>query len=459
MPSAVRTQGLNTPPDHMALFIKNGEFCGEFVYNKERIRFPLGVQVCGQPPPHLKLLGDVIFERSRTRALVEFEAQKKEFTDPRKSADRLARIHQMVTGTPIEAIKPAELIEVWLAARRRKSKLAPRHIENVRAIVSRFNAFLGRAHPRVSDFLAVTPAMAAEFMSAEETRGISNKTYDNILVTMRAVFSAAGVKAGSPTMPFAGIPKKEDRTIHRTPYSADELETILEAALADPVVGPVIIAAACTGMRREDCVRLPWRSVNLETGEIQLRARKTNEPIFVPILLPLRRVLEKLPRESDFCFPAAVEMFDTNPDGLNWRLGKIVKAAGFSEPDIATSGPRLRKPSKVGFHRFKTTFVSLALNAGVPIAMLRKIVGNTVVEIVLEIYYQPSRDAIKDALESRLPGFITGRVKHDLFADLMVAIEALVGVTAENWEKRVSAATKHLHEAIKQLELRKKNQL
>lgn len=443
----------------MALTIKNGEFWGEFEFNKERVRFPLGVKICGQPPPTLKLPGDVVFERSRTRALVEFEAQKKEFLDPKKSADRLARIHQMVTGVVIETIKPADLVDVWLKARRRKTKLSARHVENVRAIVDRFTAFLSRAYPKISDFLSVTPAIAAEFMEGEEGRGISNKTHDNILIALRAIFRAAGVKAGSPNQPFAGIPKKEDRTIHRKPYSPVELQKILEAALADPVVGPVIIAAACTGMRREDCVRLPWRNVNLEAGEIQLRARKTNEPLFIPILLPLRKVLERLPQQSEFCFPAAVEMFNTNPDGLNWRLGKIVKAAGFSEPDIETSGPRLRKPSTVGFHRFKTTFVSLALNAGVPVAMLRKIVGNTVVELVLEVYYQPSRDAIKDVLDSRLPAFYTGHVKHDLCADLRVVLETLSGVTATNWQQRVDRAEKKLREAITQQQLREPNHL
>lgn len=443
----------------MALYIKNGEFWGEFEFNKDRIRFSLGVQVCGKPPSHLKLLGDVVFERSRTRALVEFEAKKKEFVDPRKSADRLARIHQLVTGAQIVVIHPADLVEVWLKARRRKTKLSARHVENVRAIVDRFTAFLGRAHSKISDFLSVTPAMAAEFMEAEEGRGISNKTHDNILVTMRAVFRAAGVKAGSVNLPFANIPKKEDRTIHRKPYSPDDLERILEAVLEDQVVGPVAIAAACTGMRREDCVRLLWSSVNMETGEIQLRARKNNEPIFVPLLLPLRKVLEKLPQRSEFCFPAAVEMFTANPDGLNWRLGKIVKAAGLSEPDIETTGPRLRKPSTVGFHRFKTTFVSLALNAGVPVAMLRKIVGNTVVEVVLENYYQPSRDAIREALDTKLPAFFTGRVQHDVAIDLTAVLETLAGVTSENWEQRVDLAAKNIREAIKQLSLRKQNQL
>lgn len=232
---------------------------------------------------------------------------------------------------------------------------------------------------------------------------------------------------------------------------------MLEAAVGDPVVGPVVIAAACTGMRREDCVKLPWRSVNLEAGEIQLRARKTNEPIFVPILLPLRKSLESLPRRSEFCFPAAVEMFNGNPDGLNWRLGKIVKGAGFSEPEIEINGPRLRKASTVGFHRFKTTFVSLALNAGVPIAMLRKIVGNTVVEVVLENYYQPSRDAIKESLDMRLPGFFTGHVKHDPVTNLNAALEVLGGLTPMNWEQRVNLAKENLREAVRHLRFREKD--
>ena len=236
----------------MALFIKNGEFWGEFEYNHERTRFRLGVQVCGQPPPHLKLLGDVVFERARTRALVEFETLKKEFTDPKKSVDRLSRIHLLATGKDVLQIKPGELFEVWMQARRRKTTLALRHVSNVQTTLTRFVAFLRVSHPKLTDYLGVSKAIASEFMAKVEASGVSNKTYDNVLITMRAAFNAAGQKAENPHNPFSGIPKKEDKTVHRRPYAKDVLEYIIQAASEDLIVGPVIITAACSPRRQVD---------------------------------------------------------------------------------------------------------------------------------------------------------------------------------------------------------------
>lgn len=438
----------------MSLLIKNGTFWGEFKFGNKRHRFDLGVEVCGERPRHLRLPGDPAFERSRARAGVEFEKVKEEFTNPKKNADRLLRVHELVTGATVFAIRPGELLDAWRNARRYKSELSAQHIKNVSTDVGRFTRFLGVKYPKVTDFLLVTPAMASEFMVSVEATGVSNKTYNNTLGSLRAVFEAAGTKAGVPHNPFAGIPRKENRTVYRQPWSQDEVIKLVEAAKTEPLVGPIIVTAACTGMRRENCVRLRWSDVNLEAGTLNLEALKTKERLLIPILAPLREVLERFPHASDYCFPDSIKMFEDNPDGLNWRLKKLVKELEFTVSEAQPKGQRLRKPSSIGFHRFKTTFVSLALDAGVPVEMLRKIVGNVAVQTMLKHYYHPDKDAIREALENRLPEFFTGRVKYDVVSELKVAISALSGANAQNWENRVGTAKEHLSEMLKRFELK-----
>lgn len=438
----------------MALLIKNGRFWGELVYENKRHRLDLGVEVCGAQPQHLRLPGDGAFERSRARALVEFEKVKEEFTNPKKNADRLLRVHEIVSGATVVTVRPGELIDVWLGARRFKTTLSAKHVANVRTTVNRFTQFLLSNYPKVTDFLLVTPSVASEFMASVEATGVSNKTYVNALAAMRAVFAAASAKAGVPHSPFNGIPRKEKRMAYRKPWTQDEVVKIIEAAKAEPLVGPIIVVAACSGMRRENCVRLRWSDVSLENDELTVIALKTNERLTIPIFAPLRDILERQPRTSDYCFPDAVALFEKNPDGLNLRLSKLLKRLQIASPEQKATGPRVRKPSSAGYHRFKTTFVSLALDAGVPVEMLRKIVGNTVVQTLLDHYYHPDKDAIRKAFENRLPEFFSGQKKYDVVSELKVAISALDGATAQNWENRVGTVKEHLSLMLKRFELK-----
>lgn len=55
-----------------------------------------------------------------------------------------------------------------------------------------------------------------------------------------------------------------------------------------------------------------------------------------------------------------------------------------------------------GWHSLKTTFITEALNAGVPIEMLRKIVGNNAVDVVRAHYYQPDKAALTAELTRAL---------------------------------------------------------
>lgn len=416
----------------MALLIKGKFFHGEFSFKNERIRMPLDVEVGGSPPSDLRQAGDAAFERSRARALVEFEKIKEELTDPAKAADRLKRIHRLTTGLDIRSVKPTDLMDVWLKARRKKTSMSAKHAKNVAFTLGQFVNFLEQHHPKVDDCRAVTEAIAAEFMASEEQRGISNKTYNNALIAMRAAFTAAGIAGSFDQNPFSNIPKKEDLSVHRRPYDKPTLKRILEAALTDSLVGPVIVLAICTGMRREDCVRLSWRVVDLQRGVIQMNAGKTGAKLYLPILLPLRRLLEKAPKEGDYCFPAALELFDRNSDGLNDRLKKLLRDAGISESEIEFKGPRLRKPSTVGFHRFKATFVSVALDAGVPVPMLQKLVGNSEVNVIMECYYQPMMDAVTEVVNAKFPSFMTGIARETPRELIEKALAKLNEMTVEN---------------------------
>ena len=60
------------------------------------------------------------------------------------------------------------------------------------------------------------------------------------------------------------------------------------------------------------------------------------------------------------------------------------------------------------WHALRTTFVTLALSAGVPLELVRRVTGHATVEIVLKHYFRPGRAEFKAALTGAMPAVLTG---------------------------------------------------
>ncbi|VGO21849.1 hypothetical protein [Pontiella sulfatireligans] len=53
----------------------------------------------------------------------------------------------------------------------------------------------------------------------------------------------------------------------------------------------------------------------------------------------------------------------------------------------------------------------MALTAGVPIELVRRVTGHSTVNIVLKHYFRPGREDFREALESTLPRALTGEIR------------------------------------------------
>jgi integrase len=74
------------------------------------------------------------------------------------------------------------------------------------------------------------------------------------------------------------------------------------------------------------------------------------------------------------------------------------------------------------WHALRTTFVTLALSAGVPMELVRRVTGHATVEVVLKHYFRPDRDQFKAALSGVMPKVLTGRAKRMRPADEHAAL-------------------------------------
>ena len=101
-------------------------------------------------------------------------------------------------------------------------------------------------------------------------------------------------------------------------------------------------------------------------------------------------------------------------------LSRIEKIAGFTivrtarVPGAAGLGllhetreRGLRRVNVHGFHSLRSTFVTLALTAGVPVELVRAVTGHTLTETVLAHYFHPNERQVRDAFMAAMPKMLT----------------------------------------------------
>ena len=151
---------------------------------------------------------------------------------------------------------------------------------------------------------------------------------------------------------------------------------------------------------------LKWESVDLENGFVSVNTSKTGEVAEIPLFPILRTEIEKQPRKSRYIFPEAAAMYQKNASMLSHRFKRVLKDA-----DIQTRIKREgsdRKASVKDFHSLRTTWITMALSAGVPMELVRRVTGHSTVNVVLKHYFRPGREVFRQKLENSLPQVLTG---------------------------------------------------
>lgn len=388
----------------------------------------LDVRVEGTPPASRSLAdrGDDAFEKSRSRAEMKAEQMLKEISARRAEGDMLTRIHEIRTGHKITGVALAEMFAVWLKQPGRN--LSTRWEACCRSLASRFQAFVAARQPGAEEMADVTKATAREF-AAEEEDNYAPKTSNDHIIWLRSCFEQLKEQASLPANPFYGIDLQAHGTINRVPLTEEQIEVVLRVIMGSDheFIRPIIITGLCTAMRLGDCCNLEWKDVDLAKGTIKVRPSKTkktnNGPVTIPIFPPLREVLDKIKRKriEPKVFPQQAAMYsgatEGGADGITWRVNQAMKAAGFYDTDEETDGHQgavhvgrkcgQRRVNVRGFAALRTTWVTLALSAGVPEELVRTVSGHSAMEIVRAHYFRPGDEMLKKELDAKMPAVFT----------------------------------------------------
>jgi len=335
---------------------------GAFESNGKRYGINLGVKIAGTPPASLSLKdkGDTEYEVSRMAALTKLEHFIEESRKKNHTEHLVEKLYEIKTGEAIKSVKLTALPDEWAKIARRREPNA-RYAAQCKSTLARFAVFVRQENPKAEEMAHVTRTLARAFMDVEAKRGVTGKTWNDTLKLLRATFKyllpAGGIN------PFADTPTRETETVFRQPFTPEDLGAINEAAKADEFIRPIIIVGMCTAMRRGDCCLLEWNDVDLGTRFITVKTSKTGQTVSIPIFPMLQDELKAQAKDAGmkrdgYVFPKQAKMYLENPDGITWRVKKIL-AAGLGEavddgdgtktlPEISNEETRKRGEAFIG---------------------------------------------------------------------------------------------------------------
>lgn len=292
----------------------------------------------GEPPKSGSALdrGDDAFEASRVKAeamaarIYSGEASAAEQEVEARRVYR-ARYKQIV---PVH--KLVELPALWDAIPKKKKPGADR-IAVSHLYLQRFIDFMAELAPNIEELGAITAEHLNAYVDAlPKIAGEARSCNEHLSVLRRVYRYAAPASVGCAYL--KELPNMSVESVHREPFTAEQLRAVYQASQSDPLLRPLVVCAACTAMRRKDVALLKWESVNLAERFIVTKAAKTGATCEIPIFPELMAELEKAASKASrldpkaFVWPDAASIYQRNADALNRGLNAILEAAGFAVP-------------------------------------------------------------------------------------------------------------------------------
>ena len=264
-------------------------------------------------------------------------------------------------------------------------EISPQHRGNYHSTLQRLIRFAS-SHG-IKAVAEVTEEIAQDFLSYNWKRGISAKTYNSNLDVLRRVFRLICKDQN----PFAEFKKKPSVTETRQAFTVEQLKQ-LWITLQSPdfhmlykkEMEILYKLALYTGARCGDLCLLKWSSVDLEHRLIQFVPHKTantsRKRVEIPMSDALHSTLREWPKTDEYLLPQVADRYRRNPSGISHDTKRLIEAAGFQAVDKGDSR-RIRNVSRLGFHAFRHSYVSMLIANGVNPLVVRDLVGHATVDM------------------------------------------------------------------------------
>ena len=425
------------------LEIRGKRWGGRFTLGTGRYRVALKVTVQGIRPATLRDQGDFQFELSR------LEAQKKldqviETFQAELAEGRAPKLRLLKAKAPAPLVEPLLVVDLPTAwreiydkdlpsigdtrkrlVRRAKSK---RYLDQIESMLGSVAAYITTVYPRLIFVDELEERHLDECLSHQWANylGVA-ASYNKVLVGIRGAFHKLVKAKRIASNPLIGIALIEDdtpSTVARETFTPEEVEKLLEeASRSDPLVHQLMRIVMCTGLKKIDACNLAWKSIDLRARTISVTPAKRGAPVKIPIFDPLLKEIRAAAKirskkkalktgkghAKEVVFTDLADKFATDPCALNYRFYEVCRRCGMTDRKlfVRKRGRRVRAGSIRGIHSLRTTFITLALDAGIEKETIKLITGHRT-DMIVSRYNRPRHERLKERFVTSALSVITG---------------------------------------------------
>jgi len=282
-----------------------------------------------------------------------------------------------------------------------------------------FQKWMAERHQEIREVRDVTEEIAGEYATEFWKSGISERTYNARITSLKMVFRVL-LKDSTP---FDPIRRKTPRPQSRNAFTAAQLKAISDTIdnpdyymLHKPEMRLMLLIMLYTGCRGEDAALMKWSHIDLENRTITYTpiktARKRPVPVTVPIAICLYEALCRKEHDDEiYVLPKVADRYRRNPCGISTDITKLLEASGIKTKAVDPELRRKRPVVLYSMHSFRHTFCSIAVNAGIPLATVQAIVGHSTSEMTAHYSHisLESKQRAVTALELAAPSSTASR--------------------------------------------------
>lgn len=214
-------------------------------------------------------------------------------------------------------------------------------------------------------------------------KGLNAKTINNHLTILRRCLGSA-----CEWEVISAVPRIKLLKTAPPPFrflTPEQTETLLDS-IEDTMVRAMVRTAVRAGLRYSELRALHWEDVNFDRKQLTVRRAfilqelgptKNHKVRYIPIAPDLVAELQALPRTSEFVFRVR---------SSNWRQLELLKR------ECALAGVPV-----VGWHNLRHTFASHLMAAGIPVHMVKDLLGHSSIEMTMR-YTHLAPTNLRDAI-------------------------------------------------------------
>ncbi|MCQ2300806.1 MAG: site-specific integrase [Bacteroidales bacterium] len=384
-------------PNGMGTLFKRGNmWWGGILYHGTLHRMSLGVHVSDDGTKTSDLKAKALKKLAGMTSMYRLETESDTLTLIKAKIEGLK---EELSRGPTTSITMAEIYDAFVKSKRRR-EIECKRLEQYKSLCDDLVKFKGPTF-QVSRF---TNHDAEEFVRImDDVNGNAPSTINLKLAGLGYLWKILSFSFDVKHNPWESIPKrKTDIKSHNT-FSDEQIKMIKEKA-GDNFGGDLkrlIIIGANTGMRIGDCCTLKWEHVDFINGFVRKKTRKTGALISVPLLEELRSDLECLKNSisgepEGFILPSMQEAYSQNSDIPSKRFIHLLTKCGIESSTKVGSSKRRRQV--LGFHSFRHTAATRFVEAGVPLEIVRSVLGHAT-DNMTRHYTHVREQAIRDAFD------------------------------------------------------------